>query len=189
MDNSDVFAVLTACGGPLWHKTSKAFSHPHNVARYHKAAAPVTPESTASGPEPPPTRHASPADASVDCIILKFSDQVIDSTKGLQFGRTPATSDVLLQFPGVRGVSAQQFKFVVQEDQSWYLEDFTSSCGTTVDYDGKTKNERRQRERWIIAHPPNDRKQWKSLVVLVGDVEFNIDFPNQHREKWSTLRN
>ena len=185
MEDPDVFAVLTPSSEsrPKWRHTCRAFSQPHNAARYYKAATSVTPEPTASQQDQPPTRDVSPEqpyDDPVDRIMLKFSDQVIDLAKGLQFGRDPTTCDVLLQSPGVKGVSARHFNIVVQKDQSWYLEDSSLSCGTTVDYDGKTRNERRQRERWIIAHPLKDQKQWETITVHAGDVAFDVEFPNQH---------
>ena len=187
MNDPDVFAVLTPFyefhSLHRWQNTLRAFSQSHNAARYHKAATPVTPKSAISDQEEPPTRDVSPAEAngpSADCIMLKFSDHVIDLAKGLQFGRDLATSDVLLQCPGVKGVSARHFNIVVKADQSWYLEDSSSSCGTTVDYDGKTRNEKRQKEKWIVAHPPTKRKQWEHLTVHAGDVAFVLEFPNQH---------
>ena len=181
MDDSDIFAVLIPHGDSTREKASKAFSQPHNAARYHKAAGCTAEEPIVGSRDSTPT-PLPPSERdfeSVDRIVLKFSDLVINRAKGLQFGTSTKTSDILLQYRGVRGISALQFVFVVKEDASWYLEDFFSTFGTAVRYDGQAGGKRRQKERWIIAHPPRHPKRWKELIVYTGDIAFKVDFPNQ----------
>ena len=103
MSNSDIFAVLTLFYElglrHKWQNTLRAFSQSHNTARYYKATTPVNPEPTISDQEKPPTRDISPVEAknsSANCIMLKFSNQVINLAKKLQFSRDLATSDILL---------------------------------------------------------------------------------------------
>ncbi|KAL9117189.1 MAG: hypothetical protein Q9187_006276 [Circinaria calcarea] len=178
MNDPNVLAVLTPCRGSKGDNASRAFSQPHNAARYQKAAGCIAEEPTIGSRDP--TLSPSGGDIeSIDRMVLKFSDLVNNLAKGLQFGTNTKTSDILLKYRGVRGISALQFVFVVQEDGSWYLEDFFSTFGTAVSYDGKAGNEKRQKERWIIAHPPRSTKEWKELIVYAGTLAFNVDFPNQ----------
>ena len=111
--------------------------------------------------------------------MLRFSDSILNADNGVLFGRNEKCCDVLIQCPGVKGVSGRQFAVVVKEDGSWYLKDVFSTFGTAVGYDGKAARQKRTRETWIIAHPPKTPKQWDELIVYAGDVAFKIDFPNQ----------
>lgn len=181
MDDPNVFAVLTPRDGTKGENASKAFSQPHNAARYHKAAGCIAEEPTVGSRDPTPAL-LSPSERdteSANRILLKFSDVINNLAKGLQFGTNANTSDVRLHYQGVRGISASQFVFTVKDDGSWYLEDFLSTFGTAVSYDGKARDEKRKKERWIIAHPPRFEKRWKELIVYAGDLAFTIDFPNQ----------
>lgn len=112
-------------------------------------------------------------------LVLRFSDPLIDAATGFLFGTNNVNCDILFHRRGTSAISRRQFIFVVKEDGSWYLEDFFSTFGTVVDYDGKTACYRRTQERWIIAHQPGKPKQWNRLIVTAGDIAFKVDFPNQ----------
>lgn len=181
MDDTNVFAVLTPCDGNKGENAARAFSQPHNAPRYRKADV-YTPEESVVNSRDPTPAPLSPFERdpeSIDRVVLKFSDLVKNLAKGLQFGTNTKTSDILLQYRGVRGISALQFAFVAKEDSSWYLEDFSSTFGTAVSYDDKGGDKKRQKERWIIAHPPRSAKRWEELIVYAGDLAFKVDFPNQ----------
>ncbi|KAI9680581.1 MAG: hypothetical protein M1817_004021 [Caeruleum heppii] len=181
MDDQDVFAVLTPCEGYKGSNAETAFRQPHNAARCSEATGRIRATSVIG------SRDATPAPPSpsvrqvqfTHSLVLRFSDSILNAANGVQFGRYERCCDVLIQCLGVKGVSGRHFAITVKEDGSWYLEDFFSTFGTAVGYDGKAASQRRTRERWIIAHPPSKLKQWNELIVYAGDVAFKIDFPNQ----------
>lgn len=178
MDNPDVFAILTPCDGYKGENAATAFRQPHNDARYRNAAERITAKPVIGSREPTPA-PLSPSLQKLEythCLVLRFSDFIINTANGVLFGRNKKCCDVLIQCPGV---SSQHFAIVIKEDGSWYLEDFLSRFGTAVGYDGKAAGQKRTRDRWIIAHPPKTPKQWDELIVYAGDVAFQIDFPHQ----------
>ena len=182
MDDPDIIAVLTPCGGYKGKNAETAFAQDHNAVRYHdQADGPVTTEPA------PDDRETTPAPLSPSMqrsepfgrLILRFSDSLINAADGIFFGKDKKSCDILIHCEGALAVSRRHFTFVVKEDGSWYLEDFFSTFGTAVSYDGKAACHRRTYERWIIAHPSKTRKRWDELIVYAGDIAFKIDFPNQ----------
>lgn len=182
MDDLDIIASLIPCNGYKGKNAETAFAQRHNAARYYGPAdSPSITELVYDSRESTPA-PLSPSMRKPDCtgrLVLRFSDCLINVADGIMFGKSEKSSDILMQCPGVLGVSRRHFAIVVKEDGAWYLEDFFSTFGTAVSYDGKAARHKRTHERWIIAHPPKTPKQWDELIVYAGDVAFRIDFPNQ----------
>ncbi|KAL8912800.1 MAG: hypothetical protein Q9171_002258 [Xanthocarpia ochracea] len=181
MDDPNVFAILTPHGTREGADASKAFRQPHNKDRYFQGADSISDELSVGSRATTPARHSQSSTdlESSDRIVLKFSDPTINLAEGLKFGTNPKTSDILLRYPGMKGISSSQFVFTVQGDGSWYLEDSHSRYGTAVGYDNQAEDEWRREERWIIAHKPNQKRQWKKLIVYAGGLAFKVHFPNQ----------
>lgn len=110
--------------------------------------------------------------------MLRFSDIIRRAAEGVVFGRNQHVCDVLINRPGAKRVSNRQFTVVADTDGSWYLED-SSSCGTSIGYDGKAARQKRTHDRWIIARPPKTPKRWDELIVYTGDIAFSFNFSNQ----------
>ncbi|KAL8765118.1 MAG: hypothetical protein Q9209_007701 [Squamulea sp. 1 TL-2023] len=180
MNDPDVFAILTPCDGYKGRNAETAFRLPYNAARYLKATGPVTAKPAIGSRDTTPA-PLSPSLRKLEThsLLLKFSDPIRNEANGVLFGRSTRYCDVLIQCPGVLAVSGRHFAVTVKEDGSWFLEDFISSFGTSVGYDGKGARRKRTRERWIIARPPRTPKLWNELIAYAGDVAFKIDFPNQ----------
>ena len=161
MDDPNVFAILTPHGTREGADASKAFRQPHNKDRYFQGADSISDELSVGSRATTPAGHSQSSTdlESSDRIVLKFSDPTINLAQGLQFGTIPKTSDILLRYPGVKGISSSQFVFTVQGDGSWYLEDPHARYGTAVGYDNQAEDEWRREERWIIAHKPMDERQ------------------------------
>ena len=181
MYDANVFAVLTPVRGKRGTNALKAFSQPHNSAWYNTATGWVAEEPAIGSREPTPA-PVSPCEydcESTDCIVLRFDELSKNPSKGIQFGTSETNSHVLLKFSGMNGISARQFAIVARGDGSVYLEDFFSTYGTAVSYDGQGKNQKRRKEQWILAREPGTPKRWETLIVWAGNLAFEIDFPNQ----------
>lgn len=182
MDDPDVIAILTPLTRDVKGENAEtAFGQDHNAARYrNQADRLITTESANHSRE---TRPAllSPVQRSEPsgCLVLRFSDPLINDAAGISFGTNQEQCDILINYQGAQGISGRHFTFVVKEDGSWFLEDFFSTFGTAVGYDGQGRHHRRTKERWIIAHSPAQLKPWTELVVEAGSIAFKIDFPNQ----------
>ena len=169
MDDPDIIAIITPCNGYKGKNAETAFAQRHNAARYHdQADRPITTEPVNDSREstPAPLSHSMRRPDSAGYLTLRFSDTLINAADGVLFGKSEKSCDILIQCPGVLGVSRRHFAIVVKEDGSWYLEDFFSTFGTAVSYDGKAAHCKRIQERWIVAHPPETPKQWDELINL-----------------------
>lgn len=181
MDDPDIIAILTPHTGVKGENAETALGLDHNAARYrNQADRLITTESVnPSGETTPallsPVQRSKPS----GCLVLRFSDSLINDAAGISFGTNQEQCDILINHRGAAGISRRHFNFIVKEDGSWFLEDFFSTFGTTVSFDGQGRNHRRTKERWIIAHSPAILKPWKELVVWAGSIAFEIDFPNQ----------
>ena len=182
MADPDVFAILSPGNASEGKNAEIAFGHRHNAARFHgQIQEPISAEVANDSREPTPA-PAEPSMQSFDsrgCLVLRFSDSLIDAADGILFGTSEKSSDILIQCPGIRGVSRRHFSIVVEEDGSWFLEDHFSTFGTAVSYDGQAGLQKRTQERWILAHPPGSDTCWRELFVMAGDVEIRVDFQNQ----------
>ena len=180
MADPDVFAILAPGYGYEGEHAKTALGQHYNAARYRgQTQGPVLTEpvndsrESTLGLTPPCIQETD------GCLVLRFSDSTINPANGLVFGKDERSSDIMIQCPGVRGVSRRHFSIVAKENGSWYLEDFYSRFGTAVSYDGRGALHRRKRERWILAHPPSEEKHWDELLVYAGNVAFRINFINQ----------
>ena len=179
MDDLDIIAILTPAHDYRGRNAEIAFGQRHNAARYHEGTEGSIATEQADDSRDPTPAPTPPLVERSGCLVLRFSDFLINAAEGVLFGKHEHSCDILIHCRGVRGVSGRHFAIVVKEDSSWYLEDFFSTHGTAVSYDGKTAHHKRKHERWIIAHPSKSDKQWNELIVCAGDVAFEIDFPNQ----------
>ena len=180
MTDPDVFAILTPGYGYEGERAKTTFGQHYNTARYRgQTQEPILTEPLNHSRESTPGLTPPCIQKTDSCLELRFSDSMINPANGLVFGKDERSSDVMIQCPGVRGVSRQHFSIIAKEDGSWYLEDFYSRFGTSVSYDGRGALHRRNRERWILAHPPGESKHWNELIVSAGNVAFRISFINQ----------
>ena len=182
MDDPDVIAILTPHTKEKGKNAETAFGQDHNAARYRNQADNlITTESANECRETTPAL-LSPGQRSEPsgCLVLRFSDSLINAAAGISFGTNQEQCDILINHRGAHGISRRQFTFVVKKDGSWFLEDFFSSFGTSVSYDGQGASHRRTQERWIIALSPAQPQLWKKLIVHAGTIAFRIDFPNRN---------
>ena len=183
MADPDVFAILTPGNGSAGNNAEIAFGQRHNAARFQgQIHGPVSTDiaNDSREPTPDPASPSTQRSESRGCLVLRFSSSFINAADGVLFGTSEKSSDIVIMYPGIRGVSRRHFSIVVKEDGSWFLEDHFSTFGTSVSYDGQAGLQKRTQERWILAHPPKSRNYWRELFIRAGNVEIRIDFPNQN---------
>lgn len=177
----DIFAVLLPLPGPKQHNTSTAFAQPYNAARYYgddeimATTASLYQKNAAGAPY-------SAADYADDCfLLLSFSDEFKDLSKGIRFGRSTVTSDVLLQGHTNSRISLDHFALRVTEDGTFLVEDL-SSCGTTVVYSGYEDPKPRAKGH-VVAMAPGKEAPWSEVNIVAGSIAFQFVFPNQRTAK------
>lgn len=157
MFDPDVFAVLTPVGNN--YKAISAFRLSHNSKWFCEAVGGVAEKPTISSREVTPFENPEGINNEkdrFDSLVLTF-DKLLhleDFQNGITFGTNPASSHILLGYRGTRGASARQCNIVVDEDLQILLEDYYSTYGTAVGYDGQNEDEIWKNERWILAHEP-----------------------------------
>ena len=181
--NPNVFAVLRPCDQK--NLATTAFRLPENASRFHQASGGVAEEPIIDSREPTPAlslfseENVDDEQDTTDRLILTFSQPPKDPLRGWQFGTSKVHSDILLGHHGTKGISARQFHITVSEKGWIYLNDDRSSHGTAVGYDHDKQEEIRRKEKWILAHGPSSRIQWKDITIHAGRLVFQIEFPNQ----------
>ncbi|GAB0138366.1 hypothetical protein EsDP_00006601 [Epichloe bromicola] len=175
----NVFAILTARDQK--NKASSAFRLKHNskwlcIATGGVAETPII-----------ESREATPAEDShdeyeeqgaVDRLIVTFDECWKNSLTGLQFGTHPISSHVLLGHRGTKGISSRQYNITVDSELRIWLQDYHSTHGTAVGYDGQNQKDVRRKETWILAYEPGSRKRFNEISIHTGGLAIKVDFPN-----------
>ena len=177
----DIFAILTPLDTQKGRNAEAAFCHPHNERRYREPKKRSRTETSLRDREytTSPESTTSENDSFCSSLVLRFGDPIKDASNGIIFGRSEEYCDVLLNYPGVRTVSAKHFALFAKDDGSWFLEDRCSTHGTTITYDAQKVCERRRSERWILARSPGHHVYWQDVDIVAGDIAMRIQFPNQ----------
>ncbi|KAK3073723.1 hypothetical protein LTR53_004420 [Teratosphaeriaceae sp. CCFEE 6253] len=167
-----VFAVLI----PTGDRTKIAFGLDHNRSRFVRAAAldvASEPSIRSRDPTPAPDPSSSLGSttlgrdlATVDHLVLRFSDQLTSPLQGVQVG-SGVRSDILLGARGTKGVSARQGTITVDDNLRVFYTD-SSTHGSSVGYGGQAIIEVRRRDRWILAYEPGKRAPWKNVEICVA---------------------
>lgn len=175
MYDATVFAVLTAYGEKKLARD--AFGLPENAERVVKR----TRFTEVRGPS---SRESTPGDWQPGFLILDTEPRLIidfdvkNHLHGVQFGRDPSTSDVLLGRVDAPGISRRQYNIIVDDDLSIRLQDLHSKYGTAVGCDGQNETEWRKWETWILAPPPGEGSPFSSVTIHSAGLAVEIEFPN-----------
>lgn len=179
MDDSNVFAVLTA-----YDQTgmgSSAFQLPENKKWPPKGNDDVPEPPILSSPEASPTegqQSNSEQSGAIDRLIITLDVKMNDYLHGIQFGRDPSTSDVLLCRPTAFGISKRHFSIIVDDELRIRLEHLYSKYGTAVGCGGQNVREWRKCETWILACPPGNGNLYQDITIHAGQLVMKIEFPN-----------
>ena len=178
--NNDVFAVLTAYDQK--NKASSAFRLPLNSKWFCEAVGGVAALPTIDSREATPAEEWQADDddelGAVDRLIITFSELMKHPLDAVQAGTNPISSHILLGHRGTRGISARQFKIVVDDELCIWLHDLHSTHGTAVGYNGQNEKEVRRRETWILAYTPGTLAPFKEVTVHAGSLAVKLEFPN-----------
>lgn len=175
MYDANVFAVLTA--HDKLNLASSAFHLPANKKWLRKGNVAEVP--SLSSPEATPAedqQSETERSSAIDRLVITFD--VKNYLHGVQFGRDPLPSDVLLGPPMAVWISRKQYNIIVDSDLRICLQDPHSTRGTAVGCGGQNRTEWRKRETWILAHPPGNGNPFKDITIHSDKMIVKIEFPN-----------
>ena len=98
---------------------------------------------------------------------------------GIIFGTSPRRCHIVLgEERQSRGISGKHFEIFVDEDHNVFLKDLRSAYGTAVSRNGQGYDDIALEGIWHLRGKPGFPNIPGETVVRVGDVAFEVEFPN-----------
>lgn len=169
--NPDIFAIISSADGSqasryiLDHDSNKIWSVP--ASNIPKAGQPSAP----------------------NCLTLTFSKlRAAHSTSNYQSAGiiclgTDYTCQIVLGYRGMSLLSPRHCYILVTDNLHIYVGDNASAYGTAVNYHGPVNTRDNhcavtQKRQWIVALELRSERTLEGIPLNVGQITFNLQFPN-----------